>query len=199
MKRILPILFLCLGMATMYTVSADAGACHKGGCKGSSCSQGKASKCKITKLKKMTKMLYWHKDALEITDDQMDQIKSVKHTAIKTLIKLRADKDIVKVDLKSEMWEDMIDVDRVNDLIDQKYAIKTSASKVYVKAIADILKILNEDQRKMVKKIAKHKKMGKSCGTSSCCGKCGSGGAGKVCPITGKPLDGKGSMKGSMK
>lgn len=147
----------------------------------------------------MTKMLYWHRDSLKITEEQMDQIKDIKKAATKKLIKLRADKDIVKVDLKSEMWEEMIDVDRVNDLIEQKYSIKTTTSKVYVQAVADIQQVLNEEQRKMAKHIAIQKKMGHGHShAKSCCGKCG-GGSGKVCPITGKPLDGKGSMKGSMK
>ena len=172
---------VAINPAYIFASSHKDGQCAKYECK--------KSKCKIQKLKKKTKPLCTYKEHLKITDEQSDQIKAIKNKAMKDLIQLKADKDIVKVDLKSAMHEEMIDLGEVNRLVDAKYTAKTNSAKVYVKAISDIQKVLNEEQRAHWLDMCQKDKGYKSdCGSS-----------GKICPITGKHLDGKGSHKGSMK
>ena len=141
----------------------------------SSCAkcEAKTKKCKISRLKKKVKQLWFNKEALGIAEKQLEKIKDIKHAAIKELIRLKADKDIVKVDLKSAMWDESIDVGAVNKLIDAKYAAKTKAAKTYVKALRDIQKVLSKEQRAKWKEMSIKAKLA----------------GGKICPITGKPLD----------
>lgn len=166
---------------------------HKSSC--SKC-EAKEQACKITKLKKTLKTLWKHEESMGITQEQMEKIKDIKHKAVKEMIQLTADKDIIYVDLKSAMWKEKINVSEINKLIDQKYAVKVKLAKKYVKAIGDVQDVLTEEQRAHWMEIAKAKKKG-----WSSCSKCekGSKGGGKYCPITGKKMSHKGSMKGSMK
>jgi len=191
MKKVLLSGIIITGLIMANPVMIEA--CQKGAT--SSCAKcaAKASQYKISKLKKKVTMLWTNQDALEITDDQMAKIKDIKHAAIKELIRLKADKDVVMVDLKSAMWEESMDLGAVNKLIDTKYAAKKKSSKTFVKAINDIQKVLTDKQRAAWKAMAIAQKMGKSS-----CSKCNAKSSGNFCPLTGKSLDGKGS-KGSIK
>jgi len=145
------------------------------------CAQ-KASKCKISKLKSKTKLLWENQEDLGLKDDQLEKIADIKHATIKELIQLKADKDIVKVDLKSLMYADTIDVDEANKLIDAKYQAKKDSAKVYIKAVSDIQQVLSKDQRSQWKELCKKAKDKPSCA------KCAAA-SGKFCPLTGKKLD----------
>lgn len=176
----------------------------------------KSQKTKIEKLKGKAMMLWKHKDVLDLTDDQMKELKKIKHAAIKDMIRLQADVDVTKVDITAAMWEEQIDTGKVNKLIDTKYGAKNNIAKTYVKALADMQRVLTDEQRATWLQMRMWKKMNKSCcGKSGCskgksdCGKCEKMGGmcdkcskkskEGFCPITGKPLSkDKGSMKGSM-
>jgi len=156
--------------------------------------EAKAQQCKISKLKKKVKALWAHKDVLGVNEDQLAKIKDIKHKAIKELIQLNADKEIVMVDLESAMRGDLIDIAVINKLIDAKYTAKNKTAKTYVKAISDIQKVLSKEQRALWKEMCAKSELG-----GSECAKCAASSEGKICPLTGKSLDGKGSPKGSMK
>lgn len=166
-----------------------------------------AKKCKIYKLKQKAKMLWEHKDALGLTPEQLGQLKEIKHAAIKDMIRLKADVDVIKVDIDSEMWAEQIDAGKVSRLIDGKYDAKNKIAKTYVQALADMQKVLTDEQRTAWLEMRMWKKMNKSecggkcggCGKADC-KKCMNKGKPGFCPITGKPLNtDKGSMKSSMK
>ncbi len=190
MKKALLASLIIAGMVMANTTTVQAWSGKKGGCM--KCAS-KAEKCKISKLKKKVKPLWKNQAELGITDDQLKQIKEIKHAAIKEMIQLKADKDIIMVDLKSAMKSPSINVGQVNSMIDAKYATKVKTAKTFVKALADIQQVLTEEQRVKWLEMCK-----KCCSSGDCGGKCGKGG-GNYCPITGKPMHGKGSAKGSMK
>jgi len=217
MKKLLITSLVVTGLLLSSSVVVQACSKDKGKC--SKCAE-KTQKCKITKLKKKVKPLWIHKDSLGITEDQLNKIKDIKHKAIKKMIQLHADKDIVMIDLDSAMRAESINVNVVNKLIDSKYVSKKKTAKTYVKAISDIQKVLTEGQRAQWKKMALKEKFGRSkcskCANSSgdkicpitgklfsesgsSCPKCAAFLKDKFCPITGKPLGNKGSSKGSTK
>lgn len=191
MKKFLMVAALMTGLIFLNSTLATAGGHKKSGC--AKC-EAKAEQCKVSKLKKKVTPLWKNQAMLGISDEQMDKIGDIKHKAMKELIQLKADKDVIMVDVKTEMWAESIDVGAVNNLIDSKYASKKKAAKVFVKAIADIQQVLTEEQRAKWRNMSKCSK----CAQGSSCAKCAASG-GKVCPLTGKVLDEKGSPKGSMK
>lgn len=71
------------------------------------------------KFFKKVKMIYLYQDELNVTDKQLDQITALKITLKKDLITKKAEVDVIKVDIKSLLYEDEIDVRAVNKLIDQ--------------------------------------------------------------------------------
>lgn len=156
----------------------------------------KAQKCKISKLKKKVGVLWVHKEKLGLKEKQLNKIKDIKHKAIKEMIQLEADKEIVALDLKSEMWNKSINVGAVNKLIDAKYDAKKKLAKTYVKAIGAIQKVLSGEQRDLWHEmLASTKRQGKKY-----CPKCRKYSYEKICPISGKKLiEAKGSPKGTTK
>jgi hypothetical protein len=57
------------------------------------------------------------------------------------------------VDIKSELWEDPIDKERVYKLIDQKYKQKKEKAKAVIDAYDVFKKILTEDQKKKLREV----------------------------------------------
>ncbi len=110
------------------------------------------------KLFKKVKMIYLYQDELNISDKQLDQIKGLKIALKKDLIMKGADLDIIKVDIRSLLYEDVIDVGAVNKLIDQKYEIKKAKMKKVVESYAQLKKILTKEQMEKLKKIVSEQK-----------------------------------------
>ena len=85
----------------------------------------------------------------------------------------------VKVDVKTELWEAQIDADKVNPLIDAKYAAKAQLAKTMVKALADAQAVLTPEQRVQMKEIKTDRYISQS-------GILGSKYDGKSCPFAAK-------------
>ena len=92
-----------------------------------------------------------NQEDLGITDEQIEKIKTLKIELKKDLIKRNAEIDLVKVDIKSELWKDPIDKERVYKLIDQKYKQKKEKAKALIDACDMFRKILTDDQKKKLK------------------------------------------------
>ncbi len=176
MKKVLIAGLVVSGLIMASPTVASACPNQKSQC--SKCAE-KSRTCKISKLKKKIGLLWENKEDLGLKDGQLDKIKDIKHASTKKLIQLKADIEIVMVDLKSAMYVDSIDVDSVNKLIEAKYAAKEEASKTFIKSISDIQQVLSKDQRDQWKDLCK-----KSQNKASC-----SKGEKKFCPLTGKPLN----------
>ena len=187
MKNRILMIALVLGLALLNPATGSA--CQK--CKG-----GEKKTCKITKIKDQATLLWMHKDYLGLNEEQVSKLKDIKHKAIKDIIRAKAEVDVIKVDLKSALWKETINVPDVNKLIESKYTAKEKIAKIYVQAVSDMQMLLNENQRSKAFEMVVMAKMKGTCPIGDCKSCAGSG---KTCPVTGKSLDGKGSPKGSMK
>ncbi len=128
----------------------------KAGCKYSSDKgrEGNLS-CKVFKKAHFLKE---NQAEIGLSDEQVDQIIDIKFALKKDLVMKKAEIEVVKLDIKRSVYERTVDVEAVNDLIDQKYAIKSEKSKATVQALADIKNILTDDQYEAMKSIWKNKK-----------------------------------------
>jgi len=163
-------------------------------------SKGDKKSCKMTKIKDKVKMLWLHKNYLEITDEQIEKLKGIKHSTIKDIIRAKADVEIIAVDVKSALWEDKIDLGNVNKLIDSKYDAKKKIAKAYVTALAGIQDVLNDAQNAKVKELNINAALGKDCPQKKC-DKADRPGR-MFCPLKEEMQESKGSgseAKGSMK
>ena len=91
-------------------------------------------------------MILRNKEELSLTDEQMKRLKELKVATKKDLVRKNADIDILAIDIKSKLWEETIDTEAINALIDRKYEIKKAKAKALVAACAELKRILTEEQ-----------------------------------------------------
>jgi hypothetical protein len=92
-------------------------------------------------------------EELGISDEQIEKIKTLKVNTKKDLIKRKAKIDLIKVDIKNELWGDTIDKERIYKLIDQKYEQKKEKAKALIDACDMFKKILTNDQKKKLREV----------------------------------------------
>lgn len=160
-----------LNLAPVYAGHGGSSACAK-------CAQ-QAQECMVTKLKSEMVLFWAYKTELKITEDQLGKIAGIKHAAIKQLIRETAEAEVVVIDAMTELWAAQIDVEKINPLIDAKYAAKAKIARTYVKALADAQAVLNDEQRAKMKDIKSDRYIQES-------GVMGSKCTGKHCPLAGK-------------
>jgi Spy/CpxP family protein refolding chaperone len=90
---------------------------------------------------------------LDLSKEQMKEVKALKSEVKKDLIRQQAEIDLVKVDCMSEMRQDSIDTDAVNALIDKKYDAKKAKAKIVISGIAKLNNILTKEQKETLKEM----------------------------------------------
>ncbi len=98
-----------------------------------------------------------------LTDDQIEQLKTLKYTTKKNLIKDNADIELLELDIRQALGKDEIDTKDINSLIDKKFSIKAQKAKNLVGSYASFKKILTEDQQKKMKDMFSSKMKEKKC------------------------------------
>ncbi|HQO57668.1 MAG TPA: Spy/CpxP family protein refolding chaperone [Candidatus Omnitrophota bacterium] len=116
---------------------------------------------------KKAKMLLKHGGELNLSDEQVRKIRALKHDVKKDIIMKAAQIEVVGLDVRALLREDVIDVDQANALIEQKYDIKKAKAKLLVKALADLKNILTDEQKKTVPGLYKEKSGWKAGGHGS--------------------------------
>jgi Spy/CpxP family protein refolding chaperone len=94
---------------------------------------------------------------LELSDEQVKVIRALKVGAKKEYIRQKAEASIVDVDIRALLYEDSVDVDQVNTLIDRKYGIKAAKAKGIAGAFAKLKAQLSEKQWDKLKELKKAK------------------------------------------
>ena len=128
-----------------------AQACADGGCMGKKGGYD-------DKIHEKAMMILANEDELGLTEDQVKNIKDLKHKTMKDMIKIDADIDVLAIDLKSAMYEDPMDVAAVNMLIDSKYDLEKQKAKAVVAACEELRNILTAEQKQKMKAIMKEQK-----------------------------------------
>jgi len=110
------------------------------------------------KVLKKFHLILTHKDDLGLSDEQVKKIKGLKIKTKKNLIKQKAEIDLIKIDIKSSLWEDKIDIKTIEKLIDQKYEIKKEKAKALINSYAELKNILSDEQKAKLKSISLNKR-----------------------------------------
>jgi len=90
---------------------------------------------------------------LGLSDDQVEKIKAAEYSLKKSVIKEDADIESLALDIKEALRKDVVDLNAVNSLVDQKYAIKAQKTKEDIAAYANLKALLTKDQHKKMKEI----------------------------------------------
>jgi len=100
-------------------------------------------------------------DEIGLSDDQVMNVKEIKVAAKKEMIRKDADIELLKIDIKSKLYSDNINLDEINKLIDQKYKLKNEKAKYLVAKYAELKGMLTDEQ--MEKAIEIWKNCDKQC------------------------------------
>jgi len=113
-------------------------------------------------------MVLSHQQALGLSEEQVNTIKTLKHETKKTIIQQRATVDMMALDLKVALKADPADRRQVTQLIDKKYGMKSDKAKTLATAYITLKSILTLDQKEQLKTLWREKK-----GTKGKCSKAG--------------------------
>jgi len=100
-----------------------------------------------------------NREELSLSEEQVAQIKDLKISSKKNLIRTDAEIDIAELDIKVKMWEDPIDTNAISVAIDKKYELKKEKDKSLVVAYTTLKGMLTEEQKAKLKELHKKCKM----------------------------------------
>ena len=148
MKKLIliPALFL-LSMALIVPTTYA----KKGKCDGQHGQKGKQEMKLSEKLFHKAHMIIMNQEALGLTDQVVKEIKDLKIATKKSLIKQKAEIDLIAIDIKANLHQPKIDVKATNALVNKKYDLKKAKTKSIVKAFAKLKGKLTEEQMKKLK------------------------------------------------
>lgn len=90
---------------------------------------------------------------LGLSDEEVKKVKDLKMAAKKDLIRKNAEIEVLVLDIMAAMWEDTINLEAVNALIDKKYELKKEKTKSIVAACATLKTMLTKEQQKQLKSL----------------------------------------------
>ena len=90
---------------------------------------------------------------LGLSDEQVEKIKAAEYGLKKSTIKEDADIASLVLDIKEALRKDVVDLNAVNGLVDQKYVIKAQKAKEDIAAYANLKALLTKDQHNKLKEM----------------------------------------------
>ncbi|RMG56887.1 MAG: periplasmic heavy metal sensor [Deltaproteobacteria bacterium] len=99
-------------------------------------------------------------EALELSQGQIEKLREIHREQRKKLIRLRAEIDVVGVDLKEELDRDVPDMEKVENLLKKQEELKTKFRLELIRTRAESMKVLIPEQRAKLKKLMEEKMSG---------------------------------------
>ena len=93
---------------------------------------------------------------LSLSKDQIEKIHVLKYNIKKSMIKQDANIESLMLDIKEALRKDEVDLVAIDKFIDEKHSLKAKKAKEIVRALVDLKKILNEEQREQLKEICQN-------------------------------------------
>ena len=101
--------------------------------------------------------LLHHKDALEMSETQISDVKSLLREAEKKTIQLKADIDISKIDQKAMKYADSVDMTKYSAAVKEAAAKKADIRITWMQFKVDSKALLNDEQKTKLKDLYKKK------------------------------------------
>jgi len=137
------LLLACLVITSTVSMACP-GDDHKGGKRGDGLEK---------KILHKLHLVITNQDELNLSDTQVAKIRELKINTKKHLIRRNAEIDLIGVDMKSKLWDDVIDEKAIGQLIDQKYELKKGKAKDLIHALVTLKNTLTKEQNKKLKHI----------------------------------------------
>jgi len=105
-------------------------------------------------------MLMSNEEEMDLTEDQVKNIKDLDFKTQKELIMTNAEIEVLGLEMNVLMKSDTLDTAAINNIIDKKYDLKKQKAKSLVAALAGIKSILTEEQKTKLREMYKECKKG---------------------------------------
>src|SRR3989338_2877836 len=165
MKRFASLFVFLLSLTLVQTAWAECpmggGSCqgHKQCAVGGGRGEEESYPCPIIdKIMKKAHFLLDNKDEIGLSDEQVDTVKGLKLQAKKSMIRGEADMQIMMLDMKSKLREDIFDAEGINAMIDDGMAQMTQSAKASVDVYAKLKAVLTPEQVEKAKALWTKKK-----------------------------------------
>lgn len=106
---------------------------------------------------KFFKHILKNKDAMSLTDEQVQQLRDLKINYKKDRIRMKADVDIAEVDLHVLLWDDKAKLADIEAQMNTVHGLMTKLHMASIKAKRDGKAVLTDEQRSRMDKM--HKRM----------------------------------------
>ncbi len=117
--------------------------------------RGRASRSSSSLLKEKfsskQRMLIKNKEKLGLSDDQVARLEQLKANLEKGNVMKEAQIQVIDIDLRSMLAADVVDLNKVNQLIDAKFEFEKARVKEEAQAYAELKSILDPQQRRAMK------------------------------------------------
>ena len=90
-----------------------------------------------------------------LSDAQVEQLRNIHSQSMKDAIKMKADVDILQIDLMDELAADKPNMSKVDSIIDQIGAKQTQMQKGMIHCAMDSKNVLTEDQQEKLDELMK--------------------------------------------
>jgi len=94
-------------------------------------------------------------EELGLADVDVKKVRDLKIGTKKSMIRNRAEVELLMVDIISSLYQEKPDISAINKLIDKKFEIKKAGMKKLIAAFVGIKKLLSKEQMKQMKAICK--------------------------------------------
>ena len=109
------------------------------------------------KAMKFFKHMLKNKDAMSLTDEQVQQLRDLKINYKKDRIRMKADVDIAEIDLHVLLWDDKAKLADIEAQMNTVHGLMTKLHMASIKAKRDGKAVLTDEQRSRMNKV--HKRM----------------------------------------
>lgn len=96
-------------------------------------------------------------EALGLSEEQQEAIRTLKMDTKKNLIRQDAEIEVAKMDIQEMLRAESVDVAAAQKLVDQKYELKKARAKMLVEAYAKLKQSITPEQMAKMKEIHKKK------------------------------------------
>jgi len=109
-----------------------------------------------------------NRDEIGLKEDQAQAIKNLKYDLSRKMIEMKSKMELAMLDIRQELHNDKVNMERLNALVDAKMDTKKALCKDALKAYVDMMGILTPEQKAKMKELWYRQKKG-----NCLCGKFG--------------------------
>ena len=125
--------------------------------------------CLGSKFFHMAHTIFENQAELEFSEENLRKVKDLKINTKKSLIRSKAEIDIIAVDIMAKIWEESPDIAEINKLIDKKFTLKKESMKEIVSVFLSLKKMLSKEQLRKLHGLCKADARSEE-KEKSCCG-----------------------------